>query len=82
MKLKHPFFCFQTTLYDSLMCLSRAKTMSRARGGGHTTPEKRKAKGWMLELHGRDRDWQNFNSTHKYILFDAYIYNVYIKHPG
>lgn len=56
MKLKHPFFCFQTTLYDSLMCLSRAKTMSRARGGGHTTPEKRKAKGWMLELHGRDMD--------------------------
>lgn len=51
---KHPFFCFQTTPYNSLMCLSRAKTMSRARGGGHTTPEKPKAKGWMLELHGRD----------------------------
>ena len=39
---------------QTLMCLSRAKTMSCARGGGHTTTEKPKAKGWMLELHGRD----------------------------
>ena len=75
MKLKHPFFCFQTTLYDSLMCLSRAKTMSRARGGGHTTPKKRKAKGWMLELHG----WTSKISVqHTSIYYLMHIYIMYI----
>ena len=74
MKLKHPFFCFQTTLYDSLMCLSRAKTMSRARGGGHTTPENGKQKdGCLSFMAGIGTSKISIQHTSIYYLMHIYI---------